>query len=226
MDRSKAWQAIRRLSKAEFEEKIKPQGLPRDREDLLFKFIQGEVPLSYSCKLDLEEYALKRLVPEVYGSLAREVHPYSSNGIYEYDPAKNGQNMLKHGVGFGEVVSYSKLFGALLVPCPDSTDGERYVIFSDLNLQREGDALELPLPGIKRMNYVISIVHPRDGKYRFISSRLMSSKKAKYRTTMKQAFGEIIPDAQALEGFIDHCVEIVETGLIQPAVAASSSFSN
>lgn len=214
MDRFEAWQTIRRLNKEEFEEKIKPEELPEERRDLLFKFIKGEIQVSYSSKSDIEEYALKRLMPEVYESLPHEVSPYSSCEFYEYDPPKNGQNIIKHGIGFAEVFSYSRQFGTLLVPCPDDSDEERYVIFSDLNLER--DELELPPPGIKELNYTISIAHYRDGRFRFISSRLMSSKKQKYRKTMEQAFGEIVTDAQARQSFIDRSVEILETNLIQP----------
>lgn len=215
MDRFEAWQAIKRLSKEEFEEKISFKKLPKDRQDLLFKFIQGEIELSYSCKPDVEAYALKCLMPEVYESLPHEDHAYSSGEFYEYDPSKNGQNIIKHGIGFGEVISYSSKFGTLMVPCPDDIDGERYVIFSDLNLKPGRDKLELPPPGIKEMNYTISIVHQRDGRFRFISSRLMSSKQEKYRKTMEQAFGAIIPDEQARQGFIERCMEIVTTHLIQ-----------
>lgn len=219
MDRFGAWQAIRRLRKEEFEEKIKPQGLPKDRQDILFKFIQGEIQVSYSCKPDIEEYALKRLMPEVYESLPHEGHSYSACELYEYDPPKNGQNIIKHGIGFGEVVRYSRQFGTLLVPCPNDKDGERCVIFSDLNMERVGDELELPPPGIRELSYTISITHHRNGRFRFISSRLMSAEKKKYRKTMAQAFGKIITDAEARQRFIDRCVEIVETNLILPTVS-------
>lgn len=214
MDRIKAWQAIKQLSKEEFEEKIESKKLSKDRQDLLFSFIQGEIQISYDCKFDIEEYALKCLTPEVCEFLPHEGHPYSSCELYEYDPSKNGQNIIKHGIGFGEVVSYSSQFGTLMVPCPDDRDGERHVIFSDLILKRGGDELAMPPPGIKETNYTLSIAHYRDGRFRFISSRLMSSKKEKYRKTMAQAFGKIIPDEQARQGFIDDCVEIVETRLI------------
>lgn len=216
MNKFDAWQNIKQLSKEDFENKISPLGLPKNRKDLLFKFIQGEIQVSYSCKPDIEEYAIKILTPDVYASLPHEGHPYSSGEFYEYDPPKNGQNIIKHGIGFGEVVSYSKLFGTLLVPCPDDRDGERCVIFSDLNLERDGDELELPPPGIGKINYTISIVHNRNGKFRFISSRIMSSNKTKYRKTMAQIFGDIIPNDLARNDFIDRCVEIVETRLIEP----------
>ncbi len=214
MNRVEAWQAIQSLGREEFEKKIENQKLPKDRQDLLFKFIRGEIPVGYSCAPDLEEYAIKSLMPEVYESLPHEAHPYSSCEIYDYDPPKNGQNIIKHGIGFGEVVSYSTKFGTLMVPCPNERDGERRVIFSDLNLKHGGAKLALPPAGIRELNYTISIVHHRDSKFRFISSRLMSSKREKYRKTMEQAFGEIVSDEEARVGFIDRCMEIVETNLI------------
>jgi hypothetical protein len=216
MDRVDAWQAIKGLSKEEFEEKIKPLGLPKHRQDLLFQFIQGEIQVSYSCKIDIEEYALKHLIPEFYESIPHDGHPYSSCELYEYDPPKNGQNIIKHGIGFGEVVTYSRKFGTLLIPIPDEKDGQRYVVFSDLNLKREVGELEMPPPTIREMNYTISITILREGKFRFISSRLLSSKKKKYEETIAQALGEIITDAQASQSFVDHCVEILERDLIQP----------
>ncbi|WP_343674900.1 BrnT family toxin [Paraburkholderia heleia] len=219
MNRSEAWQAITRLSKEEFDGRIKCQKLSADRQELLFNFIQGETVVSYGYRLDIEDYAIKSLMPEVFASLPHEVRPYASRELYEYDPAKNGQNIIKHGIGFGEVVSYSKRFGTLLVPCPDERDGERYVIFSDLNLERAEDKLELAPRGIREMNYTVSIAHQRDGRFRFISSRLMSSKREKYKKTMQQAFGEIIDDVREREAFVDRCVEIVETQLIRTATS-------
>lgn len=215
MDQSGAWQAIKDLSKEEFEKRIKPQRLPDDRKDLLFKFIQGDIQVCYSCRPDIEAYALKCLMPEFYNSNPIEGHPYSSCDIYEYDPPKNGQNIIKHGIGFGEVVSYSRKFGRLLVPIPNETDGERLVIFSGLDLKREGDELEIPPPDIRDMNYVISIVNCKEGKFRFISARLLSSKKKKYEKTIAQALGKIITNKQARQGFINDCVETLERDLIQ-----------
>ncbi|MCX5545222.1 BrnT family toxin [Paraburkholderia sp. CNPSo 3076] len=217
MDKFEAWQAIRRLSRDEFNEQIKYQKLSADRQDLLFKFIHGEIQVSYTCQPDIEAYALKALMPDVYRYLPHEAHPYSSSEHYEYDPAKNGQNIIKHGIGFGEVVSYSSQFGTLLVPCPDDRDGERCVVFSDLKLKRNDDKLELPPSGIREVNYTISVVQQKEGRFRFISARLMSSKREKYRKTMEQAFGEIFADAHAREGFVDHCVGIVEAYLIRTA---------
>lgn len=215
VDRIEAWQGVMRLRKEEFEEKISPQKLPKDRQNLLFQFIKGEIQINHACSLDLEAYALKYLMPEVYASLPKIVHAYSNCALYEYDPQKNGQNIIKHGIGFGEVVSYSRRFGALMVPVPNDIDKERYVVFSDLLLKRDSDELALPPPKIRELNYTISIVQQKHGKFRFISSRLMSSKMQKCRNTIAQAFGEIIADEQAKMSFIDRCLEIVETRLFR-----------
>lgn len=220
MDRSKAWQAIRCISREAFDEKIESEGLAEKRKNLLFKFLQGEIQVSYRCKQDIEEYALKLLMPDVYELLPHEGHQYSSCETYEFDPPKNGQNIIKHGIGFGEVVSYSRQFGTLTVPLPAVEGEQRCVIFSDLNLTREGDKLELPPSGIREMNYTISIAQRKVSRFRFISSRLMSTKKEKYEATTAQALREIIPDEQARQGFINHCVEILEAHLIRQTPAA------
>lgn len=184
------------------------------RKELLFRFINGDIQVSYSCRPDLEAYALKCLLPEFYKSNSNEGHPYSSCGLYEYDPPKNGQNIIKHGIGFGEVVSYARKFGTLMVPIPDEVDEERYVVFSDLKLKREGDELELPPPGIREMNYTISVAHYREGRFRFISARILSSRKKKYEKTIAQVLAEIIADVQERQAFINRCVEILERDLI------------
>jgi len=215
MVRSEAWQSVMSLSKEEFEEKIRPEKLPKDRKTLLFQFIKSEIQICHTSSLDIEDYALKCLKPEVYKSLRIKEHPHSSCSLYEYDPPKNGQNIIKHGIGFSEVVSYSKRFGTLMVPLPNQTKEKRYVIFSDLLLNRNSGELILPPQNIRELNYTISIVQQIIGKVRFISSRLMSSKKKKCRNTIAQALREIISDEQARNAIIDRCLEILETSLFR-----------
>lgn len=218
MDRSSAWQVIKNFNMETFREKIKSQKLSRDREDLLFKFIKDEIQVRGNYKKYIEEYALSCLMPDHYNPIHHEEHSHSSDAPYEYDSKKNGQNIIKHGMSFSEVTSYTEKFGTLMVPIPSESDKERIVIFSDLDLRRENYKLELPPLGIKKMNYTISILVYRKekDKFRFISSRLLSSKKKKYEATIAQALGEIALDEQARQDFIDHCVEYLEENLIQP----------
>lgn len=221
MNQSDAWQAVKALSKEDFQGKIENQSLPKNREELLFKFIQDEIQVSYSCKSDIEAYALKSLMPEFYNSNPNEGHSYSNCELYEYDPPKNGQNIIKHGIGFGEVVSYSKQFGTLLIPIPNEPDGERHVIFSDLYLKNGAKDLEMPHPGIRDFNYTMSIVNSKQGKFRFISARILSSKKKKYEETIAQTLRKIDLDEQVRQNFTGLCVEILERDLIHPASLSS-----
>jgi hypothetical protein len=63
--------------------------------------------------------------------------------LITYDPPKNGQNIIKHGLSFTELATYSPGFGILMVPCPSKDDGERLVIFNSLRLH-EGSDFNLP----------------------------------------------------------------------------------
>lgn len=215
MDRDEALNVIAGLSKEDFEERIKPQKLPKDRQDLLFSFMQGEIQVSYACKPDIEDYALKSLIPEIYEILPHEGHPYSTCDNYEYDPPKNGQNIIKHGIGFGEVVSYSNQFGRLMVPVPNNNEenDERLVIFSNLNLVPSINRLQMPLDSIEAKKYsVMSVTHYRDKKFRFITAKILSSTREKYRRAIAQTLRDI---GQEKQSFVDHCVEVLERDLMQ-----------
>lgn len=202
------------INKEESRKKMKRAGINDARFTLLAEVINGRVTVSYPDIWDIERYALKYLLPEEYESLSLGDHCYSSSDLYEYDPPKNGQNIIKHGLSFGEVVSYSRKFGSLLVPCPDEQDGERMVVFSDLILKDE--KLSLPLANIdfSKENYTLSIVQYRNGIFRFISSRLLS--KTDYKKTMDQAFRNIYNDKkEQKDAFINRCVEIIEEYLLK-----------
>lgn len=193
---------------------FKKYGINNSRFKLLTEVINERLIVRYPGIWDIERFALKYLLPEEYKSLALGDHCYSSNEIYEYDPQKNGQNIIKHGLSFGEVVSYSTKFGTLLVPCPDEQDGERVVILSDIVLKDQ--KLSLPLDNIdfSAENYTLSIAQSRNGKFRFISSRLLS--KNNYKENMDQAFRNIYKeDKESKNAFVDRCVEIIERDLIK-----------
>jgi len=224
MDTTEALLALKLLSKEEFAARMshkeaKKLGLSLERQELLFSLIQGETTVSISCQPDIEAFLLKTLSPEIYWDLPREAHPYSSGERYEYDPAKNGQNMIKHGIGFGEVVSYSSQFGALSVALSCEGQGERLAIFSDLNLMPRSNLLELPPRNAKTMNTVMSIVQLRDYRFRFISSRLLSPDEKAYRKDIGQALRKVLPDPELRKPFVDRCVEILKENLIKPADA-------
>lgn len=205
---------INEINKEEVRKKLKKSGINDARLKLLAEVINGSLNVSYPDIWDIERYALKYLLPEEYKSLALGDHCYSSGDLYEYDPPKNGQNIIKHGLSFGEVVSYSKKFGTLLVQCPDEQDGERVVIFSDIFLKDKN--LSLPLDNIdfSEENYTLSIVQSRNGKFRFISSRVLS--KNSYKENLDQAFRNIYKEEkESKNAFVNRCVEIIKRDLLK-----------
>ncbi|MDD5274947.1 MAG: BrnT family toxin [Methylovulum sp.] len=187
-----------------------------DREKLLFDILVCKRKLDFFLTLDIQLYVLKDLFPNDYESVKINRHPCSECDLYEYDPPKNGKNIIKHGISFDEVVSYSTQFGTLVVPCPDENDGTRIVIFSDLSPGEYGNKLSLPLAsmvGEKRL-YTLSIVQQRDGKFRFISSRVMS--RTKFSKTIKNAYKNIYAnDPEKKKAFVERSVELLKQHLFR-----------
>lgn len=202
------------INKKEVQKNIKKNGINDARFKLLADVINGRVAVSHPDIWDIERYVLKCILPEEYKSLSLSDHCYSSGHFYEYDPPKNGQNIIKHGLSFAAVVSYSKNFGTLIVPCPDEQDGERVVIFSDLILKDKNLSLPLASVDFSKENYTISIAQLRNEKFRFISSRLLS--KSSYKENMDQAFRNIYKKKkESKDAFVNKCVEIVERDLLK-----------
>ena len=165
-------------------------------------------------KIDIQRYALKSLFEETYKALHLTDHPYSAFDSYSYDPAKNGQNIIKHGFGFNEILSYSSEFGTLMVPCPDGNDGTRCVIFSNMDTGVNGGNLDLPFPGTMGKVSTLSVAQQRVGGFRFISSMRLSRKS--YLRTMMGSFKNIYDyDPNAKDCFVKRCAEIVERDLFK-----------
>lgn len=215
MNRSEALTLITKFSAEEFIEKTAFLKLPKNRARQFFEVIKGEQSIYYCDKFDIEEYALKIIFPEIYGIIKTIKHINSTSEIYEFDPAKNGQNIIKHGLGFGEIVTYSTKFGTLSVPCPDIHDTRRAIIFSDLVLG-EKEKLSFPLSQVSGIKYTLSVAQQIDGKFRFISSRFMSSKKKKYTENVKQSIrGFVFPDENSKDSFVSRCIEKIEVDLLR-----------
>ena len=187
--------------------------LPADRLALLADVITGTRKLEPYTALDIHLFCLKKIFPEDYDSASPIRHSYSSSEFYEFDPAKNGQNLMKHGISFSEVVSFSRNFGALFVPCPDPRDSERLVIFSDLTVD-SGYDLDVPLESFNRGEkfYTLSIAQQREKRFRFISSRQFT--RDSYMKAMEQSFKGIYEaNPQERERFVTRCAEVLEEDL-------------
>lgn len=209
-----ALKILQNITNEDFQKSTKSQGLSRARAELMFEIIKGKKKVDFYLEVDIQRYALKCLLPDFYADLSLGNHIYSTSELYEYDPPKNGQNTIKHGLSFREVVSYSSQFGTLLVPCPDNNNGTRCVIFSDLDAGVDGENLELPLSDMTGKIYTMSIAQHSSGKFRFISSRILS--KNSYKKIMAHAFKNIYQDDPATkDAFVKRCIEIVEQNLFK-----------
>lgn len=212
--RNEALNEITNLKTDEFAKRVKNLKLPAERIRQFLDVIRGELHIDSFLKIDIEEYALKIIFPDVYNQSMITEHLYSTCDLYEFNPAKNGQNVIKHGIGFQDVVSYSKKFGTLIISCPDKNDDERVVLFSDFDLENKYK-VELALSSIKSPSCCISIATSRGRKFRFISSRLLSSEKKKYTKTILQSLRSIeFSDEKSKIAFVNRCVEIIERDLI------------
>lgn len=93
-----ALKLLEELSEDEFKEKSKILDLSKARKEILFKILKRQKEVDHFIKLDIQRYALKFLFPDIYAKLSLGAHLLSSCDLYEYDPPKNGQNIMKHGI--------------------------------------------------------------------------------------------------------------------------------
>lgn len=220
-----ALKEARKLSREEFDEKMRQPdarnvGLKAERIELLYRLVKGDLSLhAYSHQPDIDAFSIKLLYPETYKELPNIDSPYADGELYEYDPAKNGQNMVKHGLSFGEVATYSNHFGLRMVGFPDPSDGERLALFSDLDLRPKHNKLALPPGGVRPLNVVMSFVHQRDGKFRFISSRLLSLTEENCRADIDRIIKKSISDTNARKPFVDRSLAHVKEWLVDPALS-------
>jgi len=194
----------------------KMQGLSKKRRELLCKFIKGELQIEPIAACDIKAYLSKRLGSYFCNGHFQGQHPYADNDDYTYDPAKNGENIIKHGISFNEVYSYSPNFGTMLVPVPDKTDVARYVMFCDLDIASDTNKLVMPPCSIenRKMAYVICIIDCSSGKLRFISARFLSEKRRKYERTIEQTLERLDIKKKEKKDFILHCLDFFERNLI------------
>jgi len=218
-DRDKALQDIKNLTWIDFNKRLDESEdlakLPADRKKMLFKFIDSNYLVSPIDKFDIEQFLLKYLKNDAYDPNHNCIDFENFN--YEYDPAKNGYNMVKHGLSFREVASLSPNFGALSVPLPEDKE-KRFVVFSNLCIGL-GGKLEMPPSNLKQISLITSIITNREDnlrpiKMRFISSRRISSKASKRRKDLENIFKNIVNDEKIRSSFIDNCFKIIRTSLI------------
>lgn len=214
MTREEALSYLKNLTLKKFSKKIKKLNLPKKRVQEFYDVVIEKTSINSISQFDIQEFALKSIFKKGYDEFKTKHHPLSTGELYEFDPAKNGQNLVKHGVSFIEIVSYSKRFGTLNIPCPDINDRERIISFSDFDLENKYNP-DFPLSEIEGVRYCISIVKSINGKFRFISSRFLSSKKKKYTDTIYQSLRSVnFSDESSKTDFVDYAVWYLEKNLM------------
>lgn len=190
--------------------------LSDDRIDLLQAIIRGEYEVDHLYTLlDIHLACLKVLFRDEYLKAKIPPHANADGEVYTYDPAKNGMNLIKHGLAFNEVAAYSPGFGALNVPCPDSQDGVRMVVLSKLVIPESFPPI-LPTSRLKdgKGLSTLSIAVFEGDKYRFISSRTFREDdwKPVMRGAVKNIYAAKGEEKQRAD-FLDLCREKVQEHL-------------
>lgn len=206
-----------RLPSVNLQERRGELQLSVGRTELLQAIIRGEREINHLYTLlDIHLFCLKKLHRQAYLQAQVQPHPAASGDLLTYDPPKNGQNLLKHGLTFPEVISYSPNFGALQLPCPDAADGERLVVLSKLDIPK-GVSPELPTPVILERQDLctLTVAVLAEQGYRFISSRTFH--RDNWGKVLDGAVKEIYEDEpEKRDSFLQACQQAVETDLFEP----------
>lgn len=206
-----------RLPSVDLQERRGQLQLSVERTDLLRAIIRGEHEIDHPYTLlDIHLFCLKALHKQAYLQAQVPPHRAASSVLLTYDPPKNGQNLLKHGLTFPEVITCSPHFGALQLPCPNAADGERLVVLSKFDIPK-GVSLELPTPIILERQDLCTLtvaVLAEEG-YRFISSRTFH--RDNWGKVLDGAVKEIYEDEpEKRDAFLQACQQAVETDLFEP----------
>lgn len=190
--------------------------LSRERIQLLQDVVRGDQEVDdLFALLDIHLYCLNAVFPAEYKAARIEPHGAASKHDVTYDPVKNGQNVIKHGITFGEARSFSPGFGTLIIPYLNTRDVERVAIFSKLVVPHNCP-LVLPLEKYRRRSDLstMTIAIPAGAGFRFISSRAFGKEDSE--EALNNAAAKIYPHEAELErkkAFIEECRERVETDL-------------
>ncbi len=213
MNRNQALACLRKISFDDFSWYFDCEKIPTKRLHQFYDVINEKMTIDESGRFYIQEYALRFIFNEKYKKFEDE-HFNSSGQLYEFDPSKNGKNLVKHGVAFNEVWSYSKKFGTLSIPFLDLSGEERVISFSDFNLEGKYKAI-FPLSEIINLRYCVSIIkNTEKGKIRFISSRFLSSRRDKcYKTIYDSLNHAAFCNEKLKKDFVNRVIEILQRNL-------------
>ncbi|ENV46394.1 hypothetical protein P255_00533 [Acinetobacter brisouii CIP 110357] len=165
--------------------------LSEERTEFLKKILNGTCKLSINTRNEIFRCLVKKNYENKgdmysYDQLELAENNIISNGpCWEYDPAKNGQNIIKHGIEFGSVASYGGGdFGRLIsYTAPgrwinedgEEEEEERRIVFSKYYTNGADKKFFLDRFKDDDILCIASVVTMHDMKFRFISSRVIKA---------------------------------------------------
>lgn len=151
---------------------------------------------------DIARYLLTCLPPK-YGTKSLKLHDHNYDSYkagYQYDPVKNGKNILKHGLAFPHIekLASKEFFGRLAVPIKvGEKQEERFVIYSKINNEN---------------SYIVSIVFYSD-----IVTESQEDEDAKVTAIdyLKSNYSEESEQVGRVDIFEDEMRELIDNETIQ-----------
>lgn len=170
--------------------------ISNDRYDFIVKILRREIKIDDFLMNDILRCIVKKICESKgidFFDIFKipENHLLSKAALYEYDPAKNGQNILKHGLNFGEVVSYAGNDYGRLISYTKSGDEERIVIFSKYYVNNKNNIFLSDDKKTEDFLCIATIATNVEYRFRFISSRAL---KVKNDNALQRELKNIIKD--------------------------------
>ncbi len=135
----------------------------------------------------------------------------SKASLYEYDPAKNGQNILKHGLDFGAVISYSGSDYSRLISYTNSEIEDRFVIFSKYYVNNKNNIFLSDDKKNEDFLCIATIATNVDIGFRFISSRALHVKDGKkLQQELRNMIKDHNLDASVIDSLRNRAYEILK----------------
>ena len=191
------------MSFEEFAEKFADEEIDNNRLQSVLGLLSG--PKWRPDLLPIRQYVFKVVFPEQYEALM-EQDVYADGENHLYDTAKNGKNIVKHGISFDELLSYAGGNGTVIVPIVVRGE-ERRAVFWRLSASAP---LRFPLNPPIQGGRVLSIVKPVGERFRFISARVVSENERDHRMAAKSQLKDV--EDLAVEdrpGFLQDLLDII-----------------
>ena len=171
--------------KEKFSEIIKSKlQISKNRYDFIIKILRRDIKVDNFLMNDILRCIVKKLCEsddiDFFDTFKiPENHLLSKASLYEYDPAKNGQNILKHGLDFGAVISYGGSDYGRLISYTNSEIEDRFVIFSKYYVNNENNIFLSDDKKNEDFLCIATIATNVNIGFRFISSRALKVKNDK-----------------------------------------------